>query len=361
MKRWIICLFWILILSPCLSASWSRGPRNIILMVGDGMGVARVTAGRCYKGSLALEEFEHVGLVLTQAHGDDFITDSAASATAMATGIQTYNGAIAVGPDTTVLETIFERARKKRKKTGLVAVCSITHATPASFVSHVPSRSMHMEIAEQMASARTDLYLGGGWGWFLPTDRGGRRTDGKNLIEAMRRDGYTYVSTDSEFQALDIKQTKKLIGLFEENHVGPVQERKPSLRAMTATAIDLLSRSRRGFFLMVEGSQIDWASHDNDATQTAIEMADFDDAIEEVVRFAKRQGDTLVIVTADHETGGYAIVDGSAGDKTVDGRFATQHHTGTMVPLFAMGPGAERFSGIITVSDVGRVLVDLSH
>ncbi len=110
---------------------------------------------------------------------------------------------------------------------------------------------------------------------------------------------------------------------------------------------------------MVEGSQIDWVCHGNDEAQMPIELADFDDAIDEVVRFAGRRDDTLVIVTADHETGGYAIVDGSVGERRVEGKFATRGHTGTMIPLFATGPGAERFRGIITAADVGRILMDL--
>ena len=217
---------------------------------------------------------------------------------------------------------------------------------------------MQLEIAEQIADGENDLYLGSGWGWFLPSDLGGRRKDGKNLIQAMVSRGYTYVATDSAYRAINVRDVKKLLGLFAENHVGNAQTRNPSLREMTKKALDFLSTSKKGFFLMVEGSQIDWAAHDNKSDQLMIEMADFDDAIGEVARFAKKDSETLVIVTADHETGGYALNGGTLAEHKVDGAFTTKHHTATMVPLFAMGRGAERFTGIHDNTTVGKILME---
>lgn len=334
-------------------------PRNIIIMIGDGMGVSQVTAGRTAKGSLSLERFKTLGLLLTHAAGKDYITDSAAGATALSTGVKTYNGAIGVGPDTISVENVFERAKTLGKKTGLVVACSITHATPACFVAHVPLRAMGFEIAKQISEGSTDLLLGGGWGWFLPKSQGGRRTDDMNLISSMQEKGYTYVSQESEFRSLEVKNSTKLLGLFADNHVGPAQERKPSLKEMTALALKSLSLSESGFVLMVEGSQIDWASHDNKSDQIMIEMSDFDDAIGEVVDFAEKNPETLVIVTADHETGGYSLVRGSLETKTAEGKFTSEGHTGAMVPLFAMGPGAGQFGGIHQNSDVGILLLKL--
>ena len=368
-----------------LFAQTNGVPRNIIIMIGDGMGVSQVTAGRTAKGSLSLERFKTMGLLLTHAvrkddaadpsagatalskdaktythsTGEDYITDSGAAATALSTGAKTYNGAIGVRPDATAVENVFERAKKHGKKTGLVATCSITHATPASFVAHVPSRAMELEIAEQIAAGSTDLLLGGGWGWFLPKSRGGRRTDERNLISLMQQKGYTYVSQDSEFRSVSEKNSVKLLGLFAENHVGPAQERNTSLKEMTMLALKSLSSSKNGFVLMIEGSQIDWAAHDNKSDQVMIEMSDFDDAIGEVVDFADRHPETLVLVTADHETGGYSLVKGSLEAKTAEGKFTTGGHTGAMVPLFAMGPGAEQFGGILQNSDVGMLLLKL--
>ncbi len=358
MKRRIslLCLFVALIF--CSASSRPEAPRSIVLMIGDGMGVGHVTAGRTHSGSLALDEFKTIGLVLTHAYGDDYITDSAAGATALATGIETYNGAIGVGPDSAARETVLEAAQETGRKTGVVVACSITHATPAAFVAHVPLRSMEFDIAEQISRGATDIILGGGWGWFLSQDKQGWRKDGKDLVLAMQQRGYAYLSSDADFRAPDWKSSKKVLGLFAENHMEGAPERKPSLASMTAAALEYLSASKRGFVLMVEGSQIDWAAHDNDADQLLAEMDDFDDAIREVVGFARKHTDTLIIVTADHETGGYALVGGSLKEKTVEGKFATNDHTGSMVPLFAFGPGAERFGGIQANTDVGKTILE---
>lgn len=334
-------------------------PGSIILMIGDGMGLSQVTAGRTVKGRLALEKLVHVGLLLTHAYGDDYVTDSGAAATALSSGITTRNRMIAMAPDSSVVETVLERARKRGKQTGLVAVCNITHATPASFAAHVPSRYMQFEIAEQMALSGADILLGSGWGWFLPENNGGRRKDGKNLLAAMEQRGYTVVLSDTAFARLGGRSSGRLIGLFAENHVGRARERRPSLAEMTRHAIRSLAAGPNGFFLMVEGSQIDWASHDNLSDSVAAEMTDFDDAVEVAVQFADDHPRTLIVVTADHETGGYALIGGSERRKSVVGGFVTDDHTAAMVPLFARGPGAERFTGIRPNRDVGAILLEM--
>jgi len=334
-------------------------PRNIVMMIGDGMGVAQVTAGHTKKGRLELQRFRHLGLLLTHAYGSDYITDSAAATTALSTGVATRNGMIGMGPDSLNHETVLERAQKRGKKTGIVTTCSITHATPASYIAHVPSRTMQLEIALQIAGkAKADLYLGSGWGWFLPIASGGRRTDGRDLLSEMRMSGFTVVLSDSAFRMPENRKAPKLIGLFAEEHVGSAQTRTPRLSELTAHALNSLS-GEEGFFLLVEGSQIDWAGHDNKSDQIIAEMADFDDAIGEVVRFAEKNPETLIIVTADHETGGYAILDGSSGDHTVQGGFVTDDHTAALVPLFAMGSAAEKFTGIRPNADVGTILMKM--
>lgn len=345
---------------PQESTAQSHPPRNVILMIGDGMGVAHVTSGHTKKGQLELEQFRHLGLLLTHAYGPDYITDSAAGATALSTGVTTRNGMIGMGPDSSAVETVLERAHHLGKKTGIISVCSITHATPASFVAHVPSRTMHLEIAEQIATAaKADVLLGSGWSWFLPKGEGGRRTDGRNLLEEMRRSGFTVLLSDSAFRLHSADVPRKTIGLFAEEHVGSAQERKPSLAQMTEFALRSLSADSVGFFLMVEGSQIDWAAHDNRAEQVSEEMADFDDAIGIVMKFAALNPETLVLVTADHETGGFALVGGSSAERNLKGGFVTNDHTAAMVPLFAFGPGAERFTGIRPNRDVGRILHEM--
>jgi alkaline phosphatase len=357
MKRLILAL---ISMTLWLSAgAQEKLPRNIVMMIGDGMGVAQVTAGHTRKGRLELQAFQHLGLLLTHAYGADYITDSAAGATALSTGVPTLNGMIGMGPDSIQHETVLERAKARGKKTGVVTVCSITHATPASYLAHVPSRSMELEIALQIADEQeADLYLGSGWGWFLPKERGGRRTDGRDLLAKMQRGGFTVVLTDSAFRLPLNRKNAKLVGLFAENHVGNAQSRAPKLAEMTSYALEVLSDTS-GFFLLIEGSQIDWAGHDNQSDQIMAEMADFDDAIGVVKRYAEVNPETLIIVTADHETGGYAIVGGSAGNHTIQGGFVTDHHTGSMVPLFAMGPGAEKFTGIRPNADIGSILLKM--
>lgn len=349
----------VLLVTASSAQEVSAPPRNIILMIGDGMGVSQVTAGRTTKGHLALERFRHLGLLLTHAYGDEYVTDSAAGATALATGAATRNGMIGMGPDSLPRTTILERGRALGKKTGVVSVCSITHATPASFLAHVPSRAMEREIAFQIAQADADVLLGSGWGWFLPKEKGGRRTDGLDLLERMKERGFRIVLTEAALREAGGGGISKIAGFFAENHVGRAQDRRPSLADLTEFALRTLAQGERGFVLMVEGSQIDWASHDNNSDQTAIEMADFDDAVSVAVGFAEKNPATLVIVTADHETGGYALLDGSLREKAVQGGFITKHHTAAMVPLFAMGPGAEKLTGIRPQSEVGALLIDL--
>ena len=340
------------------SGGSSKLPKNIILMIGDGMGLAQISAGKTYKGKLNLERIKVVGLLTTYSC-DSYITDSAASATAMSTGHKTKNGALGVDCNGNKLETVLEYANKIGKTTGIVVVCAITHATPAAFVSHVPSRKLQFEIARQIAEEEnTDLYFGGGWGWFLPESKGGMRTDGKDLIKVMKERGYTYVSTTDEFKNLNLNSVKKIIGLFAKNHPPYAPDRKPTLAEMTSKAIKFLSKNPNGFFLMVEGSQIDWAGHANNSDQILKEVADFDDAIGVALDFAQKDGNTLVIITADHETGGYALVGGSIENHTVDGKFVTNHHTGIMVPVFAYGPGAEAFAGISDNTLVGKKIFE---
>jgi len=218
---------------------------------------------------------------------------------------------------------------------------------------------MQIEIAEQIAKeANADIYLGSGWGWFLPKSEGGRREDGQNLIEVMKKRGYTYISKPEEFYNLNIDKVNKLIGLFAENHPPYAPDRKPTLAEMVKKAIEFLSKDKDGFFLMVEGSQIDWAGHDNNSEQILKEMADFDDAIGVALDFAQKDGNTLVIVTADHETGGYALVGGSVNDKKVEGKFVTKNHTGIMVPVFAFGTGAGAFAGFGDNTLIGKIIFE---
>ncbi len=336
-------------------------PRNIILFIGDGMGAAHRQAARLAAGGeLAMDRLPVRGLLHTGS-ANSAVTDSAAAATAMATGVKTDNARIGMSPDRGALTTILEKARQQGKSVGLITNTKVTHATPASFAAHVPDRAMFTAIAGQMAAAWIDVLLGGGEDDFLPTSASGchpgkgDRTDHRNLIEEMREAGYAYVCRPEEFAALQPAKTGKLLGLFSDDSM----ERPfaPTLADMTAKALAILGKDPEGFFLMVEGGQIDWAGHDNDAANAIGDTLDLDRAVALAAGFAARDGRTLLIVTADHETGGMAVSGQPTGRKDQDGPFRaadsstfyvtweTRQHTGLPVPVTASGPGSAPLQG----------------
>jgi len=331
-------------------------PTNIILMIGDGMGVSHVTAAKIEGGSLNMERLPVGGFVTTHADGS-LVTDSAASGTAFATGEKTYNGAISVSSSHEPLATVLERAEERGMATGLVVTCSVTHATPAVFAAHVGDRSMDSAIAKQMASSGVDVLFGGGRSFFLPKEQSGARDDREDLLKALRRRMPVALSA-SEFRKLG--EVDAAAALLASEHPPPVGTRDPPLSELTEKALEILSRDEDGFFLMVEGSQIDWAGHENDHEWLVAETLDFDRAVGIVMDFAEEHGRTLVIVTADHETGGYAVLDGSIKRQVVSRvHFGSDNHTAAMVPLLAYGPASESFGGILDNTEVGRALIGL--
>lgn len=352
----VLLLFCGLATHPSAETQSSKHPRNVILMIGDGMGVSALTAGKIAGGKLALEDFPVAGFAATWAE-DDLVTDSAAAATALACGRKTKNGRLALARDGKPLPTLVEEARLAGLKTGVVATCAVTHATPAAFLSHVDGREKYFDIAAQEAASGVDLLMGGGRAHFLPKGAGGEREDGKNLIEAMERAGRCAFLQDSLPVFPLEKPCAKILLLMADGHMPPAPERRPSSAAMTRFALDFLSQEKRGFFLMVEGSQIDWGGHAGDAAYLTAEMLDFDDAVAEVLSFARRRRDTLAVVTADHETGGFAVTGGSLAERKVEGKFVWDEHTAQMAPVFAFGPGAVRFGGIHDNAEIGEMLL----
>lgn len=324
------------------TVSLERYPKNIILMIGDGMGITQITAGMYSNGNkLHLEAFPVVGLHKPYS-SNSLITDSAAGATAFASGIKTYNGAIGVRPDTSAVPTILEQAEESGRATGLVATSTIVHATPAAFIAHVSSRNKMEDIATFFVQTEIDLFIGGGSKFF------NQRTDRRDLYRELSDKGF-YVS-DYEKEALtDVVIDYDRSFAYLTDAADPKQQRqgRSFLKPATMLATRFLKRrgNNVGFFLMIEGAQIDWGGHANDSDYIITEMLDFDEAIGAVLEFAREDGETLVIVTADHETGGYAINPGSTMDKIVAG-FTSEYHTASLIPVFAYGPGAELFSGI---------------
>lgn len=330
--------------APGVAATQTAKPKNIILMIGDGMGISQISAGMYSNGNkLNLEQFNVIGLHKSYS-GDNLITDSAAGATAFSSGVKTYNGAIAVGLDTLPVKTILEYAEEAGMPTGLVASSSIVHATPASFVAHNKYRKNYEEIAQDFLATDIDLIIGGGVKFFE------RRTmDTRNLSEELRAKGYA-VDNFVEKNIGDVKPNIKTnyAYLTADAEPLPFSQGRDYLVAAANLAPQFLDDrdvDDKGFFLMIEGSQIDWGGHANDSDYIISEMIEFDQAIGKVLEFARRDGETLVIVTADHETGGYAIQNGSSMGN-IDGAFTSDYHTADLIPVFAFGPGSERFSGI---------------
>jgi alkaline phosphatase len=322
--------------------STAAHPKNIVLMIGDGMGLTQISAGLYTNGNqLNLEALPVVGLHKPYA-SDNLITDSAAGATAFAAGVKTYNGAIGVNKDTVPVSTILEQAEREGLATGMVVTSSITHATPASFIAHVSSRKMMEEIALDFLQTDIDYFVGGGKQYF---DR--RETDDRNLILELEEKGYNVSDySQREFTNIPIDFNKKFAYFAAEGEPLPLsQGRNYFLPASKLGPIFLSKKSDKGFFLMIESSQIDWGGHANDSPYIISEMIEFDQAIGEILEWAGEDGETLVIVTADHETGGYAINPGSEMGE-IKGAFTTDSHTGVLIPVFAFGPGSELFSGI---------------
>jgi len=355
-KPIIVCtvLFLILLIFSNCSRN-DNYPKNIIIYIGDGMGVAHITAGKIARGNINLERFSVSGLVTTHS-ANHLVTESAAAATALATGYKTNNRAVSVSPDNLPLKTILEYAKERGKSIGVVATSSVTDATPAAFLAHADDRRQQVDIAEQIANSGIDVLIGGGWAYFVPaTNEGSKRKDQKNLLAALET-RMPLILTDDKLSAHT--DTQKLAALLSPGNLLKAADRDYSLTRLTQTAIHILSKNRNGFVLMVEGSQIDRAAHDHDQQHLIAELIDFDDAVGAGLDFAQKNHRTLIVVTADHETGGLAVHDGSIKNRQVASTaFTTSGHTASMVPIFAYGPGSSNFSGIQDNASVGQTLI----
>jgi alkaline phosphatase len=322
--------------------------KNVILMIGDGMGVSHVFAGfSANNDQLYLQYAKHIGFQKTKSK-DKYKTDSAAGGTAMACGVKTNNGTIGQDADNKDAKSILEIANENGKATGLVAASKITHATPASFIAHVPSRKLYEDIAEFFISDQLDLFIGGGLDDFE------KREDKRSLLPDLEQKGFQVVKTEDELNKIE---EGKVAALLSSGHIDKYPARGEFLPNSTNKALKLLSKDEDGFFLMVEGSQIDWGGHDNSVGYVVEEMLDFDRTIGEVLKFAAEDGHTLVIITADHETGGMSVHDANPAEGKVEGRFTTGSHSSVMVPVFAYGPGAEKFIGIYENTEIFHKMV----
>lgn len=326
-----------------------RTPKNIILLIGDGMGLTQVSTMYYYKeGPSNFSRFKYIGLHQNMPTSHR-VTDSASGATAFSAGVKTYNGAIGVDQDTLAVRTILELLAAKGLSTGLVATSSIQHATPASFYAHTASRNSYEEIARQLVHAPVNIFAGGGLQFFT------NRADKLNYIDSLKQQGFQIETTQLADAPLDIK--KKYAYLLAPDGMPKMQDgRGDFLPKATQMALNYLSQDQDGFFLMVEGSQIDWGGHANDAEYVIQETIDFDKTIGLALDFAAKDKNTLVIVTADHETGGMSLsastVFGQGDYSKITPSFSTGNHSAALIPVFAYGPGADYFMGIYQNNEI---------
>ena len=317
---------------------------NVIYMIGDGMALPQIYASMLASGEkMTFAEFPYIGVVDTHSASND-ITDSAAGGSALASDHKTNNGMLGMNPDTIPMMTVLDALKTKGKETGIVVSCYVTHATPAAFYAKVPHRKQYEDIAMQLAeSENVNLIIGGGRKHF------NQRKDSLNLIERMEGElGWKVYDT-----LVDIDTTlKKVAVLADDDHMPKAAERGNFLPMAVKTALRSLNGAENGFFLMVEGSQIDFACHANDSTWMMDEMMDFDYAVKVALDYAKKQGNTLVVVTADHETGGLTLPDPQGKYTNVVFNYSTGSHTCLPVLVFAYGPGAEQFTGWMQNKDL---------
>ena len=327
-------------------------PSNIIFLIGDGMGLSAVSTTIYYGDQISeFSRFEEIGLINTSS-ATHKVTDSAASGTAMASGKKTYNGAIGVDTAKVSIQNIAEVVAGLGWSTGVVATSTITHATPASFYAHVDLRGKEEEIAAQLLESEMDFFAGGGIALF------NRRADGTDLFETAGEKGYI-IDTTKLAEPGSLSADQKYGFLMAAGGMPPFMDgRGDFLPQATILAIEHLSQDQEGFFLMVEGSQIDWAGHGNNSEYLVTEMLDFEKSIAVALDFAQKDGNTLVVVCADHETGGFTLgaqqddETGYGDYKNIGPSFATSTHSATLIPVFAYGPGSEAFKGIYENTEI---------
>lgn len=311
--------------------------KNVILLIGDGMGLAQIQAALTANGGvLNLSMFRHIGLSRTEAVNSD-ITDSAAGGTAMASGKKTNNRYVGVDTAGHPLTEIPDTLSRYGIKSGIISSGDVTDATPAAFYAHQPERSSSFKIAADLLTSNIDILVGSNRKSFI-------RNPDAQLMKKLQQKGFTY---SSDLAAFNSTESGKHLVLLHDSVCRPVKKgRGTMLQASLEKTVSLLSANEQGFFIMAEGAQIDYGGHANDLPYVITELHDFDRMVGDALRFADKDGETLVIVTADHETGGLSIQDASYRRRFVRGHFSSDDHTDIMVPVFAYGPGAAAFMGM---------------
>ncbi len=347
-----VSMFMLLILAAVLRSCTQSEVRSVIVLIGDGMGLAELSYTDVRSETpLFMDRAEIIGLVRTHS-ATHRVTDSAAAATAFACGVKSRNGVIGMDENLNRVESILERAEREGLSTGVVATYSVTHATPAGYLAHNPSRNNAEAIAKDVVASGVDLFIAGGRMFFE------QRSDSLNLSSTLRSKGYNIVY---DMDGVKRHSRGRLAAMLGDNALPSMLEgRGDMLPRSTEKAIEVLStlagEEGSGFFLMVEGSQIDGMGHANNAEGILTETLDFDQAVQVAFDYADSHPATLVLVFADHETGGLTL---PANDKDVEARFSTDNHTGIMVPIFAYGAGAKEFAGVMDNTEIPRRIADL--
>ncbi|MBO7300681.1 MAG: alkaline phosphatase [Tidjanibacter sp.] len=326
-----------------------KQPKNIIFMIGDGMGLEHIaTAWVANRGTLNMEKMPYVGLQRTYCL-DWLVTDSAAAGTALATGEKTNKGQIATTPEGEDLQSMFVKAQEVGKRTGVVVVCRLNDATPATFCCHDMNRDEAESITADYLECGVDFIAGGGMNYWRD-----ERTDGRDIFAEIGEKGYnTYDTAEALMTAEELPVAAVLAPLELPSALSG--ERGDMFRNMTSKALDLLNEdNKEGFVMMIEGSCIDDWLHANRVDAAVEEILDFDRVVGDVLKWAEKDGETLVVVTADHNTGAMTLLAGNIAEGSVVVDFANTGHNGAMVPFFAYGAGAEVFDGVIENSELSQ-------
>lgn len=317
--------------------------KNVILMIGDGMSLAHMyTAWTANRGQLWLENAQYTGLSKTWCT-NRLVCDSGSGGTALATGQKTCYHAVGTDPQGNPLTTLCDLAKAKGKSAGIAVTCRLWDATPCDFSCHNLDRDKEQELIGDYPTSGLDYAFGGGAKYFI------NRADGRDIFKELEANGYHVSRTWDDLAAW---KSGKVFAVPYDVDTPLPDERGDLLARASLKGIELLNQNRNGFFMMVEGSQLDDYGHFNQLDLLMKETLDFDHTIGKMMKWAAQDGETLVVVTADHETGGLTLVDGNKDEGKVTCCFSTKSHSGVMVPVYAFGPGSEQFSGIMENTDI---------
>lgn len=322
--------------------------RNVIIMIGDGMGLEQVSCAWVLNhGKLNLDRFPYTGLSRTWCT-NELITDSGAGGTALAIGQKTAYSCVGVAADSTDVPSVLVKAQQLGKKTGIAVTCHFADATPCDFACHNEYRYNQDDLIADYVECGVDYLSGGGTDWFTNI----RRSDDRDIMAEMAAAGYTVARTEEQLMQAGLP----VIGILSPDNLPVSKERGDLFRRTVARGLDLLSQGDKGFVMMIEGSCIDDWLHGNDIAKAMEELLDFDRTIGDVLEWAAKDGHTLVVVTADHATGCLTLQDGNLAEGLIGVHFASESHNGIAVPIYAWGPGSDRFTGIRENAEWGQLI-----